>query len=160
MNNNVLSEIDYLSLDDPKMNSHTILHKWFYHKEFPQFKLREKDFSVLSKSIETVLYTEFPKLVDFNYYLKDVANICYKLNMPITWTLPSGLKVNQSYVDSHNIRIKPFIHRKNSISLKFPNLKQLNKNKQFRALMPNLIHSLDAASLALLVNYFNSTILK
>lgn len=77
--------------------------------------------------------------------------------MPIVWTLPTGLNVNQFYEQSEDIRIKPFSHKKTSFKLLIGN-KKLNKSKQIRALMPNLIHSLDGASIALLIDilYKNS----
>ena len=103
--------------------------------------------------MEKVIANEFPKLKEFNSYINRIAEICSNLNITITWTLPSGLNVNQYYIDSEAIRLKPFKFRKNTFNIKVKNNK-INKNKQIRALMPNLIHSLDAASLCLIVNMF------
>lgn len=51
--------------------------------------------------------------------------------------------------------MKPFVYTKNLLNLTVLNKNQFNKNKQKFALMPNLVHSLDAASLCLvIVNYF------
>ena len=125
----------------------------YIDKQNKNIKLTANDFFLLVKIIEKIIYTEFPKLKDFNEYLKKVATICNTLNITIVWALPSGLKVNQSYVDSEAIRLRPFKFRKNTFSLKIRNEK-INKSKQIRALMPNLIHSLDAASLSLIVDMF------
>jgi len=65
--------------------------------------------------------------------------------------LPTGLIVNQYYESCEAIRLKPFRYRKNIYTIKGL-IKGINKNKQIRATMPNLIHSLDAASLALIVD--------
>src|SRR5699024_8529103 len=46
-----------------------------------------------------------------------------------------------------------FFH-KNRISLKSINKNKLNNPKQIRAFMPNLVHSLDGASLALLLDSY------
>ena len=54
-------------------------------------------------------------------------------------------------MDSEAIRLKPFKFRKKTFNIKVFNSKP-NKSKQKRALMPNLVHSLDAASLCLLQN--------
>ena len=51
---------------------------------------------------------------------------------------------------SESVKIIPFSHRKITLNIKVSDKKKFDKNKQVRALMPNLIHSLDAASLALL----------
>jgi DNA-directed RNA polymerase len=108
-----------------------------------------------TKVITRIVYTEFPKLKEFNEYLKNIGEICSNLNITITWVLPSGFSVNQYYLDSEAIRLKPFTYRKNTFNLKIKTNK-LNKQKQIRALMPNLIHSLDAASLALIVEMLNN----
>ena len=57
-------------------------------------------------------------------------------------------------MNSEAIRLKPFKFRKNSYNLKIKT-NNINKSKQIRAFMPNLIHSLDAASLCLIVDMFN-----
>lgn len=88
--------------------------------------------------------------------MKKVAEICSNLNITITWSVPSGLNVHQYYKDTEAIRLKPFRFSKKTFNLvKFIN--KLNKAKQIRALMPNLIHSLDASSLALIVDLFFNT---
>ena len=115
--------------------------------------LTNDDFYIFVTTLEKVVYTEFPKLKEFNKYLNEVATICSILNISITWTLPTGLNVNQYYVDSEAIRLKPFKFRKKTFSIKVKTGK-VNKRKQIRALMPNLIHSLDAASLCLILDMF------
>lgn len=114
------------------------------------------NFSVLIKNIMEVLYKEFPKIHLFNKYLKDIAILHYNANIAIPWVLPSGLKVNQYYKDSNNTKIKYFEKSNLSFTIKEYNNNRINKAKQIRSLMPNLIHSLDAASLSLLTeNLFN-----
>nr|QWO71375.1 RNA polymerase [Calocybe gangraenosa] len=111
------------------------------------------DLNLFIYTLEKVISNEFPKLKEFNLYLSKVADICSILKISITWVLPTGLNVNQNYVDSEAIRLKPFKFRKNTFSLKVKTNK-INKGKQKRALMPNLIHSLDAASLCLILDMF------
>ena len=125
----------------------------YTHKENKDIVLTNYDLNILTKAIDKIIYTEFPKLKEFNIYLKTVAKICSFLNITITWTLPTGLNVSQYYVDSEAIRLKPFTYKKNTFNL-LVGTKKLNKRKQIRALMPNLIHSLDASSLALVVDMF------
>jgi len=53
------------------------------------------------------------------------------------------------------LKVKPFVYTKNLLNLTVLNKNQFNKNKQKIALMPNIVHYLDAASLCLvIVNYF------
>jgi len=55
---------------------------------------------------------------------------------------------------SEEVRIKPFYYSKKRFSLKVLSKTAYNSDKQITAFMPNLVHSLDAASLALLVDSF------
>lgn len=122
-----------------------------------EIKVTNQDLFLLTKTINKIIYVEYPKLKKINSYLKKIAEICSTLNIPIVWALPSGLNVNQYYEESEAIRLKPFTYKKNTFKLAIGN-KKINKAKQIRALMPNLIqlHSLDATSLALLTeNFFN-----
>lgn len=63
------------------------------------------------------------------------------------------LNVIQPYINSESIKLKPFKPQKNTYSIKLYN-KKINKNKQIKALMAKLIHSLDAASLFLIIDMF------
>jgi DNA-directed RNA polymerase len=49
----------------------------------------------------------------------------------------------------------PFMYSKTKINLRLTIKDKYDKKKQIRALMPNLIHSLDGGSLSLLYNKFN-----
>ena len=115
--------------------------------------LNNKDFVLLVNILEKIISNEFPKLNEFSLYLNEIAKICVNLNITISWPLPTGLYVKQYYVDSEAIRLKPFKFRKKTFNIKVLSDK-INKRKQIRALMPNLIHSLDGASLCLLINMF------
>ena len=90
-------------------------------------------------------------------YLREIARVCTKLNLTIPWGLPSGLVVNQSYISTKEAKLRPFSYGKTSFTIQIPDKETTNKSKQVRAFMPNLVHSLDAASLTMLVDfYFNN----
>jgi len=72
------------------------------------------------------------------------------LELPITWSLPSGIIIKQSYLEHKSTSIKPFLYSKVKLTLRVSIKGSYDKNKQIRALTPNLIHSLDATSLSLL----------
>ena len=126
---------------------------FFIYKNDSNVILTNYDFYTFVSTLEKVVYTEFPKLKQFNEYLTSVATICSLLNITITWSLPTGLNVNQYYVDTEAIRLKPFKYKKSTFNIKVKK-NVINKSKQIRSLMPNLIHSLDASSLCLSVNMF------
>lgn len=130
---------------------------WYEYKNDSNLKIKEVDIYIIAKAIDTILYVEYPKYNRLNEYLKQIARICVELQIPIPWVLPSGLEVMQSYVTSNEIKLKPFKYRKNTFVLREATEKY-NGKKQIRALMPNLVHSLDAASLFLLTDmFFNYT---
>lgn len=54
------------------------------------------------------------------------------------------------------MKVKPFIYTKNKLNLNRINRNKCKDRKQKVALMPNLVHSLDTASLCIVrINYFN-----
>lgn len=61
--------------------------------------------------------------------------------------------VKPSNLEEKQVRIKPFFYHPNRFFLKRIDKSLFNKEK-IRAFMPNLVHSLDAASLALLLDSY------
>jgi DNA-directed RNA polymerase len=115
----------------------------------------ETDFRNLRKILNIVIFEDFPKLKELVGYLKTIADISNKLNLPIPWILPTGFVVQQQFHATETLKVKPFIYSKNLLNLTAIKKDEINKNKQKIALMPNLVHSLDAASLGfVIVNYF------
>jgi hypothetical protein len=123
----------------------------YQYKEDPNVMLCSKDISFIASGLKEVLSENFPKLKLLIIYLKSVTNICNKLKIIIPWETPSGMLLNQSYLSSKEIRLQPYSYNKRSFTLKVATDK-LRTAKQGRALMPNLIHSLDASVLALLAD--------
>lgn len=64
--------------------------------------------------------------------------------------MPQGLIVKQGYLVKESISLSVFSFSKNRLNIVKTNKELFDKNKQTRAFMPNLIHSLDAASMTLL----------
>ena len=129
---------------------------WFQHREDSSIKLEQRDFITLYKGLNYILERVFPSLNLISQYFKDIALICSQLGINIPWHLPTGLVVQQSYMKIKETRVQPLNFSKNTFALKIPVREKYDKDKQMRALMPNLIHSLDSASLGLLIdNYFN-----
>jgi len=128
--------------------------EWFYTIENKELKLKYSDFTLLGNGLREVLDYKFPKLNLLLTYLENIAKVCTILQIPILWTLPSGLEVKQSYMMEDTLRIKPFFYHKNHFVLKVFNKSLYDNKKQITAFMPNLVHSLDAASLALLLDFY------
>jgi DNA-directed RNA polymerase len=59
-------------------------------------------------------------------------------------------------LETKSTTITPFTYSKIKLNLRLSIKDKYDKNKQVRALMPNLIHSLDGSSLSLLFNQFSN----
>lgn len=66
--------------------------------------------------------------------------------------------VTQKYMQKHSKKIQPFSYLKSSLTLTITDKVKIDKQKQITALMPNLVHSLDASTLSLLYNSFYNTV--
>jgi len=118
--------------------------------------INSKDIVVLVKSIAYIINNDFVKIKKLQKYLKNVATVLTLLGLPIVWSLPHGLIVKQSYLEVESTSIRPFVYKDTKINIQVVNKDKYDKLKQVRALMPNLIHSLDATSLSLLYDKFSN----
>lgn len=141
------------------INEIPFLDRWYKLKNDHGVKLKERDFILIRSGIEEILNKDLFKIKKLMKYLDTIAKILIELNLFIPWGLPNGVDINQSYLSPKEIRLKPFTYSKRTFSLIIPDDKKgYNKLKQKQAFMPNLVHSLDAASLALLIDlYFNNS---
>lgn len=117
-----------------------------------------KDLELLVKSIDEIIYIKYPKIKLLTKYFHDIGIILNKLNLPIIWRLPHGLMISQKYMMQHTLKINPFAYLSNTLSLTITDKIKMDKNKQLLAFIPNLVHSLDAATLTLLYSSLAKTI--
>lgn len=106
----------------------------------------------IAQIIDEQIFLSLPSLKEIYEYLKNVIKLMLKLNIPITWFTPSGLKITQFYN----------ISKQNKVSIKFSGSSKtvvlrekveiIDKSKQIQAIIPNVIHSLDASHLINLIN--------
>ena len=138
----------------------TVYTKWYkINKDtLSENFVNRQDIELLVQSINDIIYVNYPNIKLLSLYLNGIAKIFNKLNLPIIWRLPTGLLVSQKYMQRHTTRIKPFAYLNTSLSLTITDKINIDKQKQITALMPNLVHSLDAASLSLLYNSFYNSI--
>ena len=130
---------------------------WYYSTEkYKNNIINDKDITLLVKIIRHIVANDFEKIRNLTKYLKNISKLLCLLELPIIWTLPTGLTIKQSYLETKSTTITPFTYSRAKINLKVSIKDKFDKNKQVRALMPNLIHSLDGTSLSLLFNKFSS----
>ncbi len=123
-------------------------------KKNPSIIFKESDFNILGKTLDKVIFSDYPRLKQFKEYLRKIAKISNKLKIPIPWNLPTGLVVKQQFHHKKTIKIKPFIYSKTLLNLTVAIKGKYDTSKQPNALMPNLIHYLDGASLGLVINEY------
>lgn len=130
--------------------------KTLYKSPLADKYLEYSDFMFLAKIVKQVVSKEFPRVSLLSSYLSNIAEIMNSLELPIPWLVPSGVKITQSYRQTKQLILKPFSYSTKSVTLQvIVGDGVLNKRKQKIALMPNLIHSLDASSLALLFQKYH-----
>ncbi len=132
----------------------TVKLSWYVFENNPQ-EINYDDLILLSTLIVEIISTEFTKITKLIEYLKNVAKICGMLNIPIFWSLPHGLEISQSYQKLTTERIPVSSFTTSVINLSQTVKGMMRVQKQTTALMPNLIHSLDATSMTLLYNEFS-----
>lgn len=99
------------------------------------------------KHLRLALSRGFPALDKFSNWLNAVANRCEGL--PLMWTTPLGLPVCQDGFQVRRTSLNTRLGHK-TISVGITELlEDVDHRKQKQALLPNLIHSLDATHLAL-----------
>ena len=91
-----------------------------------------------------------PSLKTLTDYLNNLIKVLLKLNKPIVWITPSGLKISLSSIKYESkVTQSKLIPNSKPVTISLPT-NELNKQKIQRSFMPNLIHSLDAANIHLL----------
>lgn len=118
-------------------------------------------------NIAEIIYDEifivYPSLNEIYDYFIKIADLMVALKIPLYWFTPNGLKISQHYltVKKYENTINLFSERRKIIIRQ--SVDKINKKKQKEAIIPNIIHSLDADHLMKVVlnftNKFNYSIL-
>ena len=111
--------------------------------------LNRRDVFKIASIINDQIFVVFPSLnIIYNYFI-DVAKLSLKLGIPLTWFTPSGLKITQKYFQTKKTKISVSIFGKNKklVYNERDNSNKINEGKQIQAIIPNIIHSMDASHL-------------
>jgi hypothetical protein len=60
--------------------------------------INDCDLSLLISSIKEIIDNDFLKIKKLTKYLRNIANIMNMLELSLTWSLPSGISITQSYL--------------------------------------------------------------
>lgn len=101
----------------------------------------------MAEIIHSIIFNKFPSLRLIYDYFLDIVKLMLKLSIPIVWFTPSGLKITQHYNRSKKKKLSLSFFGKNTTMVfrEWSNL--VDKQKQVNAIIPNIIHSLDASHL-------------
>lgn len=115
-------------------------------------ELEERDILVIATILNKEIFVAFPSLKSIYDYLLKIARLMIKLNIPLTWFIPKGAKITQNYNQSVVYKVPlTFGEENKSLILREWNDK-VDNFKQVQAIIPNIIHSLDATHLVNIVN--------
>lgn len=101
----------------------------------------------LAQIIESCIFDSYPGLKLVYDYFKEIARLMNNLSLPIVWVTPANLKITQKYFKSTKTKISiSYAGKTKALVLKewFP---KMDKRAQVNAIIPNIIHSLDASHL-------------
>lgn len=138
-----------------------IKHKNLY--KFPSTNIKgftlldDKRLFELSKVISDNVFSYFPSINKIYHFLNRWAILMLKLNLPIKWVTPLGLELTQEYNKSkiNNLTIN-FLGRRRHIILR-DWISEKDNKKNIQAILPNIIHSFDAAHLIKIIENWNLT---
>jgi hypothetical protein len=129
--------------------------KYFYNLDAIHTKNNELIFLTPSEfnNFVKIVYkslTQIPSLNKLTKYLNSLLVILLKLEQPIIWITPSGLKISLStMVYTSELTKSKLVSSSKPVTIRLPQNK-LDKMAIKRSFMPNLIHSLDASNIHLL----------
>lgn len=114
---------------------------------FKPVYLNSKEVFKIAEIIYNQIFELFPSLKSIYDYFMNISKLMIKLEIPLSWFTPVGLKLTQHYLKSKINKISISMGGKNKtlILREFEN--EINKRKQIQAIIPNIIHSLDASHL-------------
>ncbi|RKF57508.1 putative DNA-directed RNA polymerase [Golovinomyces cichoracearum] len=119
-----------------------------------EYKFNSKEIYALANIIHDVLFNSYSNIKCVVDYLKEMNKFLKSLgcDMGIIWKTPSGLVIEQRYTDTYSVNlITQIIGKRKSVSLVKPIKNKISLRKQNTSIIPNLVHSLDASHVTLIV---------
>lgn len=106
----------------------------------------------ISKIIFDSIFKEYPGLNLVYKYFIGMTKMLSSLNIPVSWLTPTGLELVQFYNKQKKVKLGISLGGKRSLMVLNEVLKEMDNGKQNSAIIPNVIHSLDASHLTNVVN--------
>jgi hypothetical protein len=109
--------------------------------------LNRKEVFKIAEIIYNQIFELFPSLKFIYDYFMDISKLMIKLEIPLSWFTPIGLKLTQHYLKSKINKISISMGGRNKTLVLRDFVDEINNRKQNQAIIPNIIHSLDASHL-------------
>lgn len=84
-------------------------------------------------------------------WLREIASIHAKLNLPVRWTAPSGFIVKQSYPKTSMSFVRTSVGDRVRTTRVHTDSDEMERKSMMNGIAPNFVHSLDAAALTAIV---------
>lgn len=130
--------------------------EYYIYKDNQDVRFIRDDIVVFVMAIKLVIDKESPRITELSKYIDAIVSICTGLNIPVPWNLPSGAEILESYEVEKSKPIKAFFFVNTRYTFKSYQRDLYDLSQQKRATMPNLIHSLDATTIAILYSNFKN----
>ena len=106
----------------------------------------------IAQIIYDQIFTQLPSLKPIFNYLQSIVKLCLKFNVPLTWITPSGISITQEYLASTPKKVSISLGKKTRSAVLRISTGKVNNRKQAQAIIPNIVHSLDASHLMNILN--------
>lgn len=121
-----------------------------YTKEYEVIYMLPSEVNTLGAIVYDTILSKLPSLRILNEYLDGLLLALAKLNKPVIWITPLGLKISLANIKYENIRTSSsLVPYGKPVTISIPT-NNLNTQKNKNSFMPNLVHSLDASNIHLL----------
>lgn len=120
--------------------------------EIPFEDFEREACSYLAEHVWTAIHTVVQAAPRVMGWLRDCAKVASSENLPIGWVTPSGFPVLQAYRKQTKSRVKLTLgNHQRRVTLN-KDTEAIDGHRQANGLVPNFVHSNDAANLVLTVN--------
>lgn len=116
-----------------------------------------KEIFKLAQLMHECLFNSYPNLRLIFDYLNSISKAFSLLDIPISWSPPSGLLISQKYLKVKKVRVSISVGKgKKKTVILSQKLNEMDNRAQVLALNPNIIHSLDASLVIILLSKYSN----
>lgn len=107
----------------------------------------DHDIMKIAQIIDKTTFTVFPLLDEVYKFFINCVKVVNHFKVPVMWFTPSGTKISQEYLKVKNRKISTSALGVNKTIVLNEHTGKIDKKDQSLAIIPNIIHSLDATHL-------------